>query len=235
MQKQFAPSCPTLILRLPKHKIPVRGPIVLSADLTGAEKSLGEERAKLLSFNWLIPDAVIVSGQGTHEVLVDLISQQATTSRVISVNLQVNGFPPECTSSITRPLTVDTNCDEPARTDHYGDVAFEDEMPHLNALADRLKNMGRDSLAYIVVYAGKTACAGEAELRASRAKRYLVEQRMIREAQIEVVDGGFRDALAVELFLSECSSCGPFPRSTLPMNKVEITGPCFGKFEMRDP
>src|SRR6185503_4619716 len=80
MQKQFAPSCPTLILRLPNHKIPVRGPIVLSADLTGAEKSLGEERAKLLSFNWLIPDAVIVSGQGTHEVLVDMISQQATTS-----------------------------------------------------------------------------------------------------------------------------------------------------------
>lgn len=233
MHKQLEPSCPTLILRVPKHKVAVRAPIVLSADLTGAEKSLGEERAKLLSFTWLIPDAVIVSGQGTREVLVDMTAQQATTTRVISVDLHVEGFPPECTNTIVRSLTVDSNCVEPARIDQYGEVTFENEKPHLNVLADRLKNMGRDSLAYIVVYAGKTACASEAELRANRAKKYLVEQRMIPEGQIEAVDGGFRDALTVELFLAECSSCGPLPRSTLPMDKVENTGPCFGKFETR--
>jgi hypothetical protein len=205
---------------------------VISADLTGSKKVLGEESAKLLTFTWSIPNADIISGQGTREILADVTGQRTTGAHVISVTVHVAGLPPECNSRITRDLTVDPNCVEPTKFDEYGDITFDLERSRLDLLANRLRNIGRDSVAYIVVYAGKKECASEAELRANRAKRYLVQQKLVPEDQVEPVDGGFRPNVAVELFLSKCS-CGPLPRSTVPMDEVEISGPCFDKYESK--
>ena len=54
-------------------------------------------------------------------------------------------------------------------------------------------------IGYIIVYAGQRACVGEAEDRARRAKKYVVETRGIQESRVKWINGGYREELAVIL------------------------------------
>src|SRR5258707_5582224 len=82
--------------------------------------------------------------------------------------------------------------------DSYGDLSWEDETAHLDNFAIQLQN-DPDSIGYIIVYAGRRACFGEAKDRALRAKKYVVETRGIQESRIKWIDGGYRDKLTVVL------------------------------------
>ena len=60
--------------------------------------------------------------------------------------------------------------------DQYGAIAWEDEMARLDNFAiTLLQEPG--SIGYILVYNGRRMCPGEAQARAIRAKRYVVEHR----------------------------------------------------------
>ena len=73
--------------------------------------------------------------------------------------------------------------------DSYGDIRWKDEMAHLDNFAIALQHDG-DSIGYIIVYAGRRACVGEAKDRALRAKKYVVNTRGIQESRIKWIDGG---------------------------------------------
>ncbi|PYS86467.1 MAG: hypothetical protein DMF70_02215 [Acidobacteria bacterium] len=60
--------------------------------------------------------------------------------------------------------------------DEYRLIRWEDEKARLDNFAVALTNEP-DSIGYIFVYDGMDICAGEAEARALRAKRYIVEHR----------------------------------------------------------
>jgi hypothetical protein len=82
--------------------------------------------------------------------------------------------------------------------DSYGDVSWGKEKVHLDNFAIALQH-DPTLIGYIIVYAGQRACVGEAEVRARRAMKYLVETRRIQEHRIKWLDGGYRQKLTVIL------------------------------------
>jgi hypothetical protein len=86
----------------------------------------------------------------------------------------------------------------PQSFDDYSDIPWPDETGRLDNFAIALQHDPK-LMAYIIVYAGQRACVGEAEDRARRAKKYLVETRGIQESRVKWIDGGYREELTVIL------------------------------------
>ena len=63
--------------------------------------------------------------------------------------------------------------------DQYGRIKWEDEQARLDNFAIQLSN-DPDAIGYIFVYDANNLCAGEAQARAMRAKRYIVEHRGVQ-------------------------------------------------------
>ena len=82
--------------------------------------------------------------------------------------------------------------------DSYGNISWEDEKAHLDNFAIALRQ-DPNLIGYIIVYAGRRACVGEARDRALRAKKYVVETRGITESRLKWIDGGYREELTVIL------------------------------------
>jgi hypothetical protein len=226
MQQNYDPPCTTLDLRVPKYVVASREAIPLSADITGAMQILGEEKAKLLKYEWSVRGGTILTAQGSRTILVDASTSQQSGVHSISVRLQVKGLPPECASEVRRDIMVSADCAEPTKVDDYSGVSSEEERSRLDGLIERLDQSSPGSVLYIIVYSGRKACISEADLRANRIRKYLLETHKVSENQMIVFDGGFREKPKVELFISAIDACGPLPRSTLPMDKAQISGPC---------
>ncbi len=82
--------------------------------------------------------------------------------------------------------------------DSYGNLSWDDEKAHLDNFAIALQH-DPNLIGYIIVYAGKRACVGEAKDRALRAKKYVVETRGIQESRLKWIDGGHHEDLTVIL------------------------------------
>ncbi len=82
--------------------------------------------------------------------------------------------------------------------DSYGNISWENEEAHLDNFAIALQH-DPDLIGYIIVYAGRRACIGEAQGHAHRAKEYVVKSRGIQENRIRWIDGGHREELTVIL------------------------------------
>lgn len=82
--------------------------------------------------------------------------------------------------------------------DSYGNISWDDEKARLDNFAIELQH-DPNLIGYIVVYAGRHACYGEAPDRALRAKEYIEKIHSFRENQIKWIDGGYREELTVIL------------------------------------
>lgn len=82
--------------------------------------------------------------------------------------------------------------------DTYGAISWADEKAHLDNFAIALKH-DSDSIGYIIVYAGRRTCLGEAKDRAMRAKKYIIQTRGIPVSRIKLIDGGYREEVTVVL------------------------------------
>jgi hypothetical protein len=79
-------------------------------------------------------------------------------------------------------------------------------------------------IGYIVVYAGRDACAGEAQRRGLRMKMYLVKRRRIEWNRVIWRDGGYLETPYVLLEM-QARGVEPYPYSypvTLPKSEVRI-------------
>ena len=105
--------------------------------------------------------------------------------------------------------------------DEYGDISSAEEKKRLEQFVIRLRDMP-DMIGYIIAYAGRQTCAGEAKTRAERAKKYLLKKRSIDAKRIITIDGGYREQLTVELFLVPTGVRPPLPMSTINPKEVQI-------------
>lgn len=105
--------------------------------------------------------------------------------------------------------------------DSYSDIPFESEKKRLDSFAEQVRRYA-STQAYIMVYAGRRARAGEAEARAERAKEYLVKGRGIKAGRIATIDGGHQEELTVELFLVPPGTSPPHPMPTVDPEEVQI-------------
>jgi len=124
------------------------------------------------------------------------------------------------THSTTASLVPDTPFDE------YGNICWEDEKVHLDNFAIALQQ-NPDLVGYIVVYAGRRSCAGEAHARAERAKRWVVK-RGIAADRLIIRDGEYRES--VTTILQPLPKGKQFPLfPTVDAKDVEVITDCKDK------
>ncbi|HYR74346.1 MAG TPA: hypothetical protein VEM96_00765 [Pyrinomonadaceae bacterium] len=84
--------------------------------------------------------------------------------------------------------------------DEWHDIPFSDEKARLDNAALQLRQ-DRGYIIYLVIYAGKIACVGEARARGIRAKNYLVRRRHVNPHQVIWIDGGYQDTFTTEVWV----------------------------------
>src|ERR1044072_8809645 len=84
----------------------------------------------------------------------------------------------------------------------YGAISWEDEKARLDNYAVQLQHE-KDLIGYIFVFAGNGGCPGEAQARAIRAKRYIVEHRGVPwDRVVWRVEGYRQDLTTLRAFSS---------------------------------
>ncbi|MDQ3908493.1 MAG: hypothetical protein M3268_09125 [Acidobacteriota bacterium] len=102
----------------------------------------------------------------------------------------------------------------------YASAAGE-ERAALDKLAEEMENEP-GAQAYVIAYAGRRSRAGEAQQRAERARGYLMGARGMKAGRVVVVDGGYREGAAVELFTVPAGATPPPLTPTVDPKDVEI-------------
>jgi hypothetical protein len=220
---------PFLEFRCPTYVVPSSRSMSLEADVVGVKEIYGEGKARRVAYSWEVSRGKIMAGQGTPKITFDPSELLTSGVNSIDVRLRLVGGPPELENERTCTLKMSPTCTPPHLFDQYGGVSATDEQMHLDRLVEYL-NETPGSIAYVVAYAGRRSCVREAEWRANRAQKYLVEGKKIKADRIVAVDGGYRDELTIDLFIaSDC--CGPLPTPSLARSSAQVKGFCENKYK----
>ena len=91
-----------------------------------------------------------------------------------------------------------------SRFDQYGAIAWEDEKARLDNFAIQITNeIGADRkiVGAILVFDQTGGCPGEAEARAMRARRYMVEHRGVPWNRVFWRRGGYESGISTTLLI----------------------------------
>jgi hypothetical protein len=94
--------------------------------------------------------------------------------------------------------------------DSFGKLSWEDEQARLDNFAVAISTTP-DWIGQIIVYAGRKSCAGEAQARAIRMKKYLLERRGIAWNRIIWRDAGHLEKPHVVFWLASPGNLLPPP------------------------
>lgn len=151
---------------------------------------------------------------------------KAWTVRVDNEVRSISYFPATDDSNLECPgfpQPNNTNCEYlPDAFESVDDIGFEQEKLFLDNFLIAL--VDRKAMSYIIAYGGRRARPDEAKKRAARAKQYLVDVRHFPSDRIKVMDGGYREKRALELYVISESVCPPLPDPTVDPRDVEIIG-----------
>lgn len=92
------------------------------------------------------------------------------------------------------------NADTLRNFDEYGRISWMEEKARLDNFAVYLAK-DPDTVGYISVFNAPKMCAGEAQARAVRAKRYIVEHRKIPWNKVIWKEEGYSDEMQTTLFI----------------------------------
>lgn len=111
--------------------------------------------------------------------------------------------------------------------DEYGRIRWEDEQARLDNFAIQLMNEP-DAIGYIFVINGPEVCPGEAQARATRAKRYIVEHRQVPWNRVIWREDGYGDEFRTVLQPAPRDAKFPYPFFGLakPPSQVHILKNC---------
>ncbi len=173
------------------------------------------------TFNWSVSAGTITSGQGTSSIQVDTTGVMGP----ITATVNVGGYNETCQASATcttnvRPRTTVTATS--TKVDEYGNIRFNDEKARLDNYAIQLQN-DPTARGVIIAYGGRRGRRGEALARGNRARDYLVNTRGIDASRIEVIDGGYREELTVQLYTVPAGAPAPTVEATVQESEVQFT------------
>jgi len=222
---------PFLQFLCPSYPVPARRKMAVQAEIEGGRETMGEEGANRIGYKWSASGAKIVSGL-TDRIVTFEPQRKPSQQKLfnVDVTVRISGVPPVAENERTCSIRIDPACKPPRVFARYHEIPLKDEDVILGSLAKHLMGNGSREAAYILVYAGLSACAREAEWRADRAQKYLVDARKVAAERVFAVDGGFRDTLTVEIFTSRAGSCGPFPTPKRLPSNARISGFCQDKY-----
>lgn len=104
----------------------------------------------------------------------------------------------------------------------YSPNDVEEERSSLDHLAEVLSKLDRTWKGYVLAYAGPEAKRGKAPNIASRARKYLVGEKRISPKRVYAMNGGYRDAAQVDLFIVPSYGPTPVPFPTIDPRDVRI-------------
>lgn len=212
-ERSRAIHCPLINVTAPLYVWETRSPLTFRASVwSNLQKAT-------TTYKWSVSAGKITGGQGTPSVAVELADP---TYQPISATVDVGGFSTECDNrgSATSPANL---IKFPNKFDEFGNVTCEDELARLDNFAISLQSDPR-LRAYIIVYGGRRGRRNEARARAVRMKYYLVHTRGLEPGRIEAVDGGYREELMSELWLSPRGDQVPVATPTLQPEDVTLKG-----------
>ncbi len=177
-----------------------------------------------LNYTWTVSpsEARIVSGAGTATITVDstgLGSQRITATLVVddgSGDAMCRQRAQAATDIINKKPPVP----ECKPFDQFQSVAFDDDKARLDNLAIELQS-APDAQAYIIIYAGRTSRAGQAEMLGKRTMDYLVNQRGVDARRITIINGGYRDTDFIEISICPPGAKPPQPTPTVQPGDVQ--------------
>ncbi len=146
------------------------------------------------TYNWTVSGGTITSGQGTTSITIDTTGRGGSS---ITATLEVGGADPSCNRTASCTFQVEGEIPKPRKFDEYGNIRFNDEKARLDNYAIQLQNEPTSRGAIV----GYGSCGSEGLTRANRAKDYLVNTRGIDASRIDVIDGGCRSELQVQLWI----------------------------------
>jgi hypothetical protein len=120
--------------------------------------------------------------------------------------------------------------------DSFGKLCWEDEHARLDNFAVALMNTP-DGIGQIIIYAGRKSCAGTAQARAMRMKKYLVERHNIEWNRVIWHDAGFLEEPYVVFWLAQRERLLPLPvprAGTLSPTDAQVIN-CKPKRQRRTP
>jgi hypothetical protein len=85
--------------------------------------------------------------------------------------------------------------------DEYTELSKEKEAARLKGFADQLQN-DKVTQAYVLVYGGRHSKRADAITHADRVKKYLITECGIEGSRIITMDGGYKETLTVDLYIS---------------------------------
>jgi hypothetical protein len=171
----------------------------------------------LKSFNWTVSAGRIVSGQGTDTITVDA---SGSSDRAIRVSVEVQGLAPECEN---RSSTLSTLGLMPFNLDSFSNISCEDLKARLDNLAIYLQQQP-ELQGHIITYGGRIGMSNEAGAYAAAIKDYLVNTRGMDASRIVITDGGFREKLSGELWLTKPGAPSPSPTPSVDPKYVTRRG-----------
>ena len=89
---------------------------------------------------------------------------------------------------------------QPRRADEFGEIQRDDEKARLDNFAIALQNEP-GAQGYIITYAGRRSRPGYTQRHGAFARDYLVNTRGIDASRIVTLDGGYRESVAIELWI----------------------------------
>jgi hypothetical protein len=127
-----------------------------------------------------------------------------------------------CSSYYQSPRDfIQMNVDFFFKFDEWGDILFSDEKARLDNVASQLHQQSTN-IVYLIIYAGKTACVGEAKARGIRAKKYLLS-RQITPSRIVWIDGGYQKQVTTEVWILPRDASKPSISQEFNLKPTDLT------------
>jgi PKD domain len=206
------PPCPTVNVSCPTESVRAGQPITFTANVSAGDPNVTP------TFNWTVSAGTISSGQGTSSITVDTTG--LPNNSTVTATVDVGGYDRSCSTSSS--CSTGISAIGPRKIDEYGNIRFNDEKARLDNFAIELQN-DPTSQGYLICYGGQTGRTGEAQARCDRAKNYLVSTRGIDASRVVTVDGGYREALTVELWVVPSGATPPAASPTVDPSQVKTT------------
>lgn len=177
-----------------------------------------------LKYNWKVSpsSARIISGLGSPTLNVD--STGLGGQRIIATLTADDGSAdPTCAQtaqavSIIAP--IEKHVIVAREFDECVSCSYDDQKARLDNLAVELQN-DPSTRAYILAYGGRMSPLGQVEVLMSRAREYLISQRGIDASRLVVINGGFREADSVELWIVPSGAAPPQATPTVQAGDVK--------------
>ncbi len=209
------------------YPVNISAPVsVNDGDLITFTSDVAYSGSAALNYTWTVSpsEARIVSGAGTATITVD---STGLGSQRVSATLVVDDGSGDALCRQQAQASTEIVAKKPPVVeckpfDQFQSVAFDDDKARLDNLAIELQG-APDTQAYIIVYAGRTSRAGQADMLGKRTTDYLVNQRGVDARRIIVINGGYRDTDFIEIWICPPGAKTPQPTPTVQPGDVQPT------------